>query len=187
MKFSKIIIISFFLCPILNWAQEKSSSLKLVGKDRIVFRVDSKTYFISEINQQLASMQKFSCLKKSYLIKYLNNFGRSKSVNYAPVGHEIHDLRKREADLVKSLEVLKIQSFIKGRSIKVTPQILKELGFNSCYSKGTESMSALEKDLLFVEVFLRQRFNIKEGKNREDSLFRFLESISTKVTYDLLF
>ncbi|MDD0852703.1 hypothetical protein HBN50_06325 [Halobacteriovorax sp. GB3] len=187
MKFTNILFISFLLCPIITWAQENSSSLKLVGKDRIVFRVDSKTYFVSEINQQLSSMQTFSCLKKSYLIKYLSNFGRSKSVNYAPVGHEIHDLRKREADLVKTLEVLKIQSFIKGRSVKVTSQILKELGLQSCYPKGADTMSALEKDLLFVEVFLRQRFNIKEGKNREDSLFRFLESISTKVTYDLFF
>lgn len=182
----RIALVSLLLACSMAGFAEKSGTILV--QDRAVFRVETRPYFVSELNPILNSYGRFRCLKKSFLVGHMekNNLRNQAPLDFGPLPLDLEELRKRESEVQLLLTLLKIRNFIPGTSVSFNPELLVSLNFKSCY-KAVSDLNEIEKELLYLEVYLRNRF-ISRSKNRQtESLNSFLETVLKKVNYELYY
>lgn len=176
-KVFALILILLFL-PLYKALSEVNVS------DRAIFRIENKVYFISDLNKDNKQLNKLRCMKNNSVLLNALSLSSDDYSKILKLPTELDKLQSNKELLYRLTRLYKVQSFATNRKVSIDVEKLKEWGIAKCVGESWNKWPDQLKTLIKTELYLRDRFIIKDGKELDvTSLKSFLSSIDKKTKH----
>ncbi len=158
-----------FFCTVSLFASE-------LVKDKAVFTVDKRAFFMSDVKRYISSFERLNCLYSDSLLSIAAELeGDDRK--------ELFQNKLTSKNIDGVIKVIKISQFADSQVSLDFSNLWKSFGQQRCLKNGPAGWSHDLKLMFLAETFLRERFQKRMRERGSSDLILFGSSISKKYKH----